>query len=109
VLCVCCACSSAPVDTFALKATFHYEDATPTTRDMRELRCCDLGSGGLTGSASSEFDVTPCASGTPDNECTTTIEAVLPLDIGYGAARTPSTHTPPRYPFPPPSRLVTLV
>ena len=75
-------CAEKPVDRAYLKATLHYEDATPETRNVTDFSCCDMTSYG-DGSANNEFDVLPrCAADAAlTDECVVRFEKVLPLDL----------------------------
>jgi hypothetical protein len=66
-------CAETPVDRAYFRMTVHYEDATPRTRHIGELPCCDV-------TTNAELDVEECPPGTPPSECTFTIEGVQPLD-----------------------------
>lgn len=61
-------CSEEPVDQVFMKFTFYYEDATPAMRDIESAACCDVTST-QQGDANVEYDLPPCAPGTPANLC----------------------------------------
>ena len=73
-------CAALPIDRAYFKFTLHYEDATPSTRHLEALTCCSLTSS-YDGADNTEFDIEPCAVGTPPGDCVRSFEAVLPLDV----------------------------
>lgn len=72
-------CTELPVDEVYLKTVINYEDATPETRAIVDLDCCDLPSRN-NAMYTAEFDVVPCSHGTPDAECIRRFETIVPLE-----------------------------
>lgn len=72
------ACLEHPKETVYLRTTFHYEDALPSTRAMEAAACCDVTSDDE-GNANIEYDIEPCAAGTPPDQCVAVASTVQPL------------------------------
>ena len=58
------------------KATIHYEDASSDVRHVQDTRCCGI---------AREFDVLPCAPGTPLQHCVRRFEHVVPMTTRWQA------------------------
>merc|ERR1712216_114677 len=56
-------CTEKVVDKVYMKFTFHYEDATPSSRQIESAACCDVTSD-REGDENIEYDVTLCPEGT---------------------------------------------
>merc|ERR1711862_675776 len=77
-------CDEKVVDKVYMKFTFHYEDATPSSRQIEAAACCDVTSTGM-GDENIEYDVTLCPEGTAPEACVHVAETVQP--IGYYSDR----------------------
>ena len=72
-------CTHLPVDRVYMKSTIEYEDATPETRPVVDLNCCDLPSHDNSTFAN-EFDVPACAPGTRPKDCVHAFETTVHIE-----------------------------
>jgi len=71
-------CSEEAVDEVRMKFTMYYEEAQADTRGVESGACCDVTSN-RQGRENIEYDVPPCAPGTPPERCVHVAESVQPL------------------------------
>merc|ERR1712232_42674 len=71
-------CAEKPQDEVYMKFTFYYEDAMESTVPLEQAACCDVTSS-QQGDQNIEYDIPPCAAGTPPEKCIHVAESVQPI------------------------------
>lgn len=90
-------CTDRPKSSIRFKVTFYFDEPSAASAapllPLHSTACCDASSD-LDGDGNIEYDVPPCAAGTPPHECTHVVRTVQPLDWYYGPAHGPRAQRP---------------